>query len=69
MNKNTIRIAAIAAVALGAEEIEFDLWSTKDGVIVSCHDSTLERVSTGVGNIWDYTYSKNIIHYVSATQM
>ena len=32
-----------AAVALGAEEIEFDLWSTKDGVLVSCHDETLER--------------------------
>ena len=25
-----------AAVALGAEEIEFDIWSTKDGVLVSC---------------------------------
>lgn len=47
-----------AAVALGAEEIEFDIWSTKDGVLVSCHDSTLERVSDGEGNIWDYTYEE-----------
>lgn len=47
-----------AAVALGAEEIEFDLWSTKDGVLVSAHDSTLERVSDGTGNIWDYTYDE-----------
>ena len=47
-----------AAVALGAEEIEFDLWSTKDGVLVSAHDSTLDRVSNGTGNIWDYTYEE-----------
>ena len=32
-----------AAIALGAQEIEFDLWPTKDGEIVSCHDCTLER--------------------------
>ena len=47
-----------AAVALGAEEIEFDLWSTKDGVLVSCHDETLERVSDGSGKIGDYTYGE-----------
>ena len=47
-----------AAVALGAEEIEFDLWSTKDGQLVSIHDSTLQRVSDGNGNIWDYTYEE-----------
>jgi len=44
-----------AAVAMGAEEIEFDLWFTKDGEIVSIHDPTLERVSDGNGNVWDYT--------------
>ncbi len=47
-----------AAVALGADEIEFDLWTTKDGVLVSCHDETLERVSDGVGKIYDYTYGE-----------
>ena len=47
-----------AAVALGAEEIEFDIWSTKDGVLVSCHDETLERVSTGTGKICDHTYEE-----------
>lgn len=47
-----------AAVALGAQEIEFDIWATKDGVLVSSHDSTLERVSTGKGNIFDYTYEQ-----------
>lgn len=44
-----------AAVAMGAEEIEFDLWFTKDGEVVSVHDSTLDRVSDGSGNVWDYT--------------
>lgn len=44
-----------AAVALGAPEIEFDLWETKDGEIVSIHDKKLERVSDGTGYVWDHT--------------
>lgn len=47
-----------AAVALGAEEIGFDLWSTKDGEIVSCHDATLDRVSTGSGLIYEHTLAE-----------
>ena len=47
-----------AAVAMGAEEIEFDLWYTKDGEIVSIHDSALDRVSTGEGKVYDYTYEE-----------
>lgn len=47
-----------AAVALGAEEIEFDIWSTKDGVLVSCHDSKLDRVSNGSGKIYEHTYEE-----------
>jgi len=47
-----------AAVAMGAEEIEFDIWSTKDGVLVSCHDATLERVSDGQGKIYEHTYEE-----------
>lgn len=47
-----------AAVALGAEEIEFDIWSTKDGVLVSCHDDTLDRVSNGHGKIYEHTYEE-----------
>ncbi len=47
-----------AAVALGAEEIEFDLWSTKDGVLVSSHDPRLERVSNGTGKIYEHTYEE-----------
>ncbi|MBQ8742038.1 MAG: hypothetical protein IJZ03_01565 [Clostridia bacterium] len=47
-----------AAVALGAKEIEFDLWSTSDGVIVSCHDMYLDRVSNGKGIIYEHTYKE-----------
>lgn len=47
-----------AAVALGAEEIEFDLWPTADGEIVSIHDPTLERVSDGSGKVYEKTYEE-----------
>jgi len=47
-----------AAIALGAEEIEFDLWPTADGEIVSCHDSTLDRVSNGTGKIYEHTLAE-----------
>jgi len=47
-----------AAIAMGAEEIEFDLWPSKDGVIVSIHDSSLDRVSNGTGKVWEHTYEE-----------
>ena len=47
-----------AAVAMGAEEIEFDIWYTKDGEIVSIHDDKLDRVSDGTGKVYDYTYEE-----------
>ena len=47
-----------AAVALGAAEIEFDLWYTKDGEVVSIHDDCLDRVSDGTGHVFDYTYEE-----------
>lgn len=47
-----------AAVAMGAEEIEFDLWWTKDGEIVSIHDATLDRVSDGDGFVFEHTYEE-----------
>lgn len=50
--------ALSSAVSLGATEIEFDLWETADGVIVSSHDATLERVSDGEGYIFEKTYDE-----------
>jgi len=44
-----------AAIALGAEEIEFDLWPTADGEIVSIHDRSLDRISDGTGLVTDHT--------------
>ncbi len=47
-----------AAIALGAEEIEFDLWPTADGEIVSIHDRSLDRVSNGAGLVTDHTFKE-----------
>lgn len=47
-----------AAVALGAEEIEFDLWETADGQIVSVQDCKLDRVSNGRGYVYEKTYDE-----------
>ena len=44
-----------AAIAMGAEEIEFDLWPTKDGEIISCHDLNLERLTGKPGFVLDLT--------------
>lgn len=47
-----------AAVAMGADEIEFDLWPTSDGEIVSIHDKKLERVSDGEGKVYEHTLTE-----------
>ena len=38
--------------------ISLRVTSTKDGEIVSCHDATLDRVSTGTGKIYEQTYEE-----------
>lgn len=47
-----------AAVALGADEIEFDVWATKDGQLVSVSDPFLPGISTGSGYVWDHTLTE-----------
>lgn len=47
-----------AAVALGAPEIEFDLYPTADGELVVCHDDQVDRVSDGTGRIQDMTWEE-----------
>lgn len=44
-----------SAISLGAEEIEFDLWSTVDGEIVSMHGDDLSEVSNGIGKVYEKT--------------
>ena len=40
-----------AAIALGAPEIEFDVRFSKDGVPFACHDSRIDRIADGSGDI------------------
>lgn len=47
-----------AAIALGADEIEFDVRFTADGVPVSIHDDVLERVSDGKGFVGEKTFEE-----------
>lgn len=47
-----------AAVALGADEIEFDIWSSLDGTLVSMHDRTLDRVSDGTGFVYETPFEE-----------
>jgi glycerophosphoryl diester phosphodiesterase len=43
---------------LGADEIEFDVRSTVDGVLIIHHDERLGRVVDGAGAVSDYTWSQ-----------
>lgn len=43
------------AVALGVDALEFDLHATRDGEIVVRHDHTLDRTTSGRGNIDAFT--------------
>lgn len=47
--------AFAAALALGADEIEFDVRITKDNQLIVSHDEYLERISDGKGTISQYT--------------
>lgn len=40
-----------AALALGVDEVEYDLWMSKDGVAVVCHDPSLDRTTSGSGDV------------------
>lgn len=52
--ENTLPAFAMA-VAMGAEEIELDLWPTKDGDLVVCHDPDVSRTTGGSGRVTDMT--------------
>lgn len=49
------RAAYLQAIADGADGIECDLHLTKDRRLVCFHDFTLDRTSTGTGNVSDHT--------------
>lgn len=54
MPENTLPAFA-AALALGADEIEFDVRLTSDGQMIVSHDGTLERISDGEGKLKNFT--------------
>lgn len=51
-----------SVIRMGVDMMELDLKRTKDGVLVLCHDATLDRTTTGHGLISDYTYDE-ILQY------
>jgi glycerophosphoryl diester phosphodiesterase len=53
--ENTMR-AFIEAVKAGCDGIETDLHMTKDGVIVLCHDESIDRTTNNTGYIAQYDY-------------
>ncbi len=53
--ENTLPAFA-AAIAVGADEIEFDLWMSCDRVAVVCHDDTVDRTTDGKGKISEMTW-------------
>lgn len=55
--ENTM-LAFRKAVEVGSDGIETDLHITKDGVIVICHDETIDRTTNGNGFIKDYNYEE-----------
>ena len=51
-----VSVASIHACAgKGIDGIELDIRKSKDGVLVSIHDSTLERTTNGKGRVVDHT--------------
>ena len=46
-----------AAIALGVAEIEFDLWLSRDGVPVVCHDPRVDRTTDGEGVVTEMVWT------------
>jgi len=55
--ENTLK-AIEKAIAQGADFIEIDIKLSKDGYIVLMHDSTVNRTTSGQGNVGDLTLSR-----------
>ncbi len=56
-DENTLE-GARKAVSLGADAVENDIYITKDNHLVIMHDSTVDRTTTGKGNIEDMTLAE-----------
>lgn len=49
------RASVQAAIDLGLSWVEIDVQPTKDGVLVVCHDHTIDRCSNGKGRVDEHT--------------
>ena len=45
-----------AALALGVDEVEYDLWMSADGVAVVCHDPRVDRTTDGDGVVTEMVW-------------
>ncbi len=43
------------AIKMGVDMVEIDVQRTKDGVLVCCHDNSVDRTTTGSGKVKDLT--------------
>ena len=55
--ENTLPAFRMAA-DMGADGVELDVQATKDGVLVVCHDETVDRTSNGAGWVKDFTFEE-----------
>lgn len=55
-----------SAIAMGCDAVEVDAARTKDGVLVICHDATIDRTTAGKGKIEDLTYEEIRSHCMRA---
>jgi len=55
--ENTM-LAFEKAAELPIDGLEMDIHSTRDGVLVVCHDETVDRTTNGHGRIQDYTLTE-----------
>jgi glycerophosphoryl diester phosphodiesterase len=60
------RAAFLQAIADGADGVECDIHLTKDLKLVCFHDFTLDRTSTGTGDVADYTLEELLALDVSS---
>lgn len=55
--ENTM-MAFDGSMNIGVDALEMDVNLTKDGILVTHHDETIDRMSDGEGKVADYTYEE-----------
>lgn len=58
MNPENTWMAFEYAYDLGVDSLEIDLCMTKDGILVTHHNTTIDATSDHSGNVYDYTYEE-----------